>query len=369
MKDLRDKNRHIVLSAKDLALVNPNTRTCPVFRWRRDANLTKEIYRRVPVLIDESRKDGGNPWGVRYVTMFHQTNDAELFVAPERLREMGLRLQGNRWFGEGRTYLPLYEAKMIQAYDHRAASVVIREGNWVRQGQTETTSLVLHQNPEFSAQPRWWVDQAEVLRVIGKPSPGFIGFKDITSPTNRRTMIASAIPWSAVTNHFPLIMATAAPRQRLCLLANLNALILDYVARQKIGGVTLNFFIVSQFPIFSPDRYAEKCRWKRGQTLEKWISDRVLKLTCTANDMRPLAEASGFDPPVQKWSPNERAELIAELDAAFFILYGINRSEMEHVLSTFRSMAMEGESGPTMFPQADLMVAAYERLVGACSSV
>ena len=47
---------------------------------------------------------------------------------------------------------------MVQAYDHRAAGVVIEKGNWMRQGQTEPTSLVFHQNPEFTVQPRWWVE-------------------------------------------------------------------------------------------------------------------------------------------------------------------------------------------------------------------
>ena len=122
-------------------MLNPNTRTCPIFRSRADAELTKAIYRRVPVLLDESREEGGNPWGIKYLTMFHQTNDAELFQSPAQLQKMGCRLEGNRWVGKGGT-LPLYEAKMIQAYDHRAASVVIAAGNWVRQGQTEATTPV-----------------------------------------------------------------------------------------------------------------------------------------------------------------------------------------------------------------------------------
>ena len=164
MADLKDKHRHVALSAKDLALLNPNTRTCPIFRSRQDAELTKAIYRRVPVLLDESREQGGNPWGIKYRTMFHQTNDAELFQSPAQLQKMGCRLEGNRWVGKDQMFLPLYEAKMIQAYDHRAASVVIAAGNWVRQGQTEATTPVQHQNPEFVAQPRWWVEEAEVER-------------------------------------------------------------------------------------------------------------------------------------------------------------------------------------------------------------
>ena len=56
MDELEEKKRHIRLSGKDMALLNPNTHTCPVFRTRRDAELTKAIYRRVPVLIDRTRK-------------------------------------------------------------------------------------------------------------------------------------------------------------------------------------------------------------------------------------------------------------------------------------------------------------------------
>ena len=90
MDDLEPRKRHIALSNADLALLNPNTRTCPIFRSRQDAELTKAIYRRVPILVDESRMEGGNPWGIRFVTMFHQTNDAELFHDPRAAHGDGL---------------------------------------------------------------------------------------------------------------------------------------------------------------------------------------------------------------------------------------------------------------------------------------
>ena len=80
VEELEDRKRHIALSATDIRLLNPNTRTCPIFRTRRDAEITKAIYRRVPVLIDTNREGPtGNPWGIQFKTMFHQTNDAELF--------------------------------------------------------------------------------------------------------------------------------------------------------------------------------------------------------------------------------------------------------------------------------------------------
>lgn len=369
VEDLADKKRHIRLSLKDLKLLNPNTKTCPIFRSRQDAELTKAIYKRVPILIDHNRRDGGNAWGIRFVTMFHQTNDAELFHEAKDLKKQGFKLDGNRWKKGKRTFLPLYEAKMVQAYDHRAASVVVDRGNWMRQGQTERTPLVFHQNPEFTAVPRWWVDKVTVEQAMKMESRwGFLGFKDITSPTNERTMIAAAIPWCAATNHFVLILTEVSIRREMCLLANLNSFALDYVARQKIGGVTLNFFIVEQLPVFTPDRYADRCPWNRRQTLEKWISDRVLALTCTADDMRPLAETADFDPPVHKWKTDERAELTAELDAAFFLLYGITRDDVEYILGTFSGADEPDESTPAMFRSDSLILENYDRLAAESAS-
>ena len=109
-------------------------------------------------------------------------------------------------------------------------------------------------------------------------------------------------------------------------------------------GITLNFFIMEQLPVFPPDFYAQKCPWNKRQKLEKWISDRVLKLTCTSNDMIPLAKAAKFDPPVYKWDSAERLDLQAQLDAAFFLLYGIKRPDVEYILSTFSGVRKDSET-------------------------
>ena len=49
-RQLEDKQRIFTLTPQDIALINPNTLTSPVFRTRVDAELTRKIYQRVPVL-------------------------------------------------------------------------------------------------------------------------------------------------------------------------------------------------------------------------------------------------------------------------------------------------------------------------------
>jgi len=368
IQDLAEPNRHIKLSSKELKLLNPNTRTCPIFRTRRDAKLTEQVYRRVPILVDQSRTAGGNPWGVKFCRMFDQTNDADHFIDAAKLAADGYKLSGNRWVKGKNVCLPLYEAKMVQGYDHRAAGVRIEPGNWMRQGQPEESTLVEHQNPEFVVQPRYWVEEEAVHGIAGD-RPALLAYKDVTSATNQRTMIAAMLPQVALMNSAPLVLVGAEQanakipiRRELCLLANLNALAYDFIARQKVGGLHLNFFIVEQIPTLQPDAYDEKCPWATSKKLEAWVADRVLKLTCTADDMRPLAEAAGFAPGVWKWKEEDRVRLRAELDAAYFHLYGLGRDDVQYILGTFQSIANEDAAAEGEGHTRRMVLEAYDEM-------
>jgi hypothetical protein len=357
LEELEDRKRHVALNGEDIRLMNPNTRTCPIFSSRRDAELAKSIYRRIPVLLDQNRRGvTGNSWGVQFKTMFHQTNDAELFREPDKLKLDGFKLWGNQWVKGKQTFLPIYEAKMFRPYDHRFGTVFEDTSNWINQGQTTQTTLVQHQNPEHLVQPRWWVLKSIIEENLSQTShPALIGFRDVTRATDTRTFLATIVPRVGATNKIPLILTNTTMTRELCLLANLNAIPLDYCTKQKFGGISLNFFIVEQLPIIPPDTYEKLCSWERSTTLEAWISERVLKLTCTAEDMLPLAEACGFTGGsfqseyggrLNKWDEAERAELMAELDAAFFHLYGIGRDDVEYILSTFKGIHDQRTSLP-----------------------
>jgi hypothetical protein len=160
-------------------------------------------------------------------------------------------------------------------------------------------------------------------------------------------MIASFVPFSGIANSAPIIISPLDPISQCCILANFNSCAYDFIIRQKISNVHLNFFIVEQIPTLPPDSYSKPCAWKRRVTLRSWISERVLKLTCTAEDMLPLADACGFTGGsfkkeyggrLNKWDAAERAELMADLDAAYFHLYGIDREDAQYILSTFKGI-------------------------------
>ena len=340
------KSRHVVLSARDIQLLNPNTQTCPIFRSQRDADLTKAIYKRIPILIDKGRKRGGNPWGIKFFTMFHQTNDAGLFREAKTWEKKGYALSGNIYVKKKKRALPLLEAKMTREYDHRASWIAMNPKNAYMNYAAESVSLVDHQNPEFLPVSRYWVADEHVAERSPKSlAVAAIGFHDIARANDTRTMVACMVPYYGYSNKLPLIINEAEiPWRRFCCLAaNVNSFAYDFLIRQKVGGANVNFFIVEQVPTLPPNRYDEHCPWAaldgKGKTLEQWISERVLKLSCTAEDMTPLAKACDFKGSrgdgVHLWKEQERADLRAELDAAFFHLYGVGREDAEYMLSTF----------------------------------
>jgi hypothetical protein len=180
----------------------------------------------------------------------------------------------------------------------------------------------------FVVQPRYWVSHSDVeaqLRPREWKYGWFIGSRDIALISVERTVIASVLPRVGVGHTLPLIFANAAhPQLHAALLANLNSLVLDYVARLKIGGTHLTYTYLKQLPILPPDTYK--------QSDIDFISKRVLELTYTACDMTPWARDLGYDGPPFRWDPDQRALLRAELDAYYARLYGLTRDELRYIL-------------------------------------
>ena len=328
------------LSAPDFARVNPNTGTAPIFRSRRDAELTAAIYERLPVLVDRSSGEAVKAWPVKYTRMFDMTNDSGLFRTRSELEEKegAWPVGGNRFQSPSGEWVPLYEGKMVQAFDHRAASIVINPKNLHRPAQPQPATPEQHRDPNWLPDPQYWV-------LRGKTSfpkaPYLLGFKDVTAPTNVRSMIAALIPGSGVGNTLPIVSADwYGGADAACLLANFNAVPFDYVARQKIQGQHLNWFIVEQLPVVPPERYRQV---RFGpKTAEEIVREAVLELTYTARDMAPFAREMGrvdergdVLPPF-RWDADHRLHLRAKLDALYFHLYGVtDRDDIRYVYSTF----------------------------------
>ncbi|MDZ8028322.1 MAG: Eco57I restriction-modification methylase domain-containing protein [Nostoc sp. DedQUE11] len=300
LNDLKDSRKVFNLVLKDILLFSPNTGNCPLFRSSTDAEITKKIYHHVPVL--ENDCTGYNPWGVSFMAMFHMSNDSALFkddVAD--------------------AFVPLYEAKMFYHFDHRWATYHNKE--------VKNFTDIDKTNPNSFVTPRYWISQREVENRLANKwdREWLISLRDITDSRNERTAIFTILPKVGTANPANTLFIESSHYKKVsCLIGNFNSLIFDFVAKQKVGGTHLAFYILKQLPVLPPELYTPEHI--------KFISTHVLELVYTSWDMQPFAKDMEYDGEPFIWNPNRRALLRAELDAYYAKLYGLTRDELRYIL-------------------------------------
>ena len=305
--DFADRRRHFTLSRDDIARISPNTLTAPIFRTQADADLAAAIHRRIPVLIDETKGKDSNPWGVSFSAMFHMANDSGLFRTVAQLRAAGYERDGVNWIMRGlaarqgalaiaggrdssaldlrggsmrstERYVPLYEAKMIHQFEHRWATFET-DGKTSRE-----VTQAERADPRFEPAPRYWVPEAEVAdRLAAKNwTRGWLmGWRDICRSTDERTVISAAFPRAGVGHTAPLFFIGSDTERWAALLANINSLPLDFVARLKVGGTHLTYGYFKQLPVVPPIAYTPADL--------AFVVPRVLELTYTSHSLAPFA--------------------------------------------------------------------------------
>ena len=334
--DVGDPERHFTLTATDIETINPNTGTCPIFRTKRDAAIALSIYRRAGVLWNEGDPDG-NPWGLRFFSMFHMANDSGLFRTRAELAAGGWKLDAGRFKKDGIVMLPLYEAKMAYQYNHRSGTF---EGAPAgkRPHRLPSPSDAQLADPQYAPLPFYWVAQEEVDARLGGVWDGrwLLGWRDVTDArASVRTVVACIIPRTAVNDKFLLMMPSSDSQFAALLYANLTSLPFDYCARQKVGGLSLKYFTMRQLPALRPSAYKIPALWASSIPVRDWLFPRILELAYTAWDLKTFAEDCGDDGPPFIWDPKRRIQLRCEIDAAFFHLYRMSRDDTAYILDTF----------------------------------
>lgn len=331
------------LTGRDCKKINPNTGTVPIFRSERDASITSGIYSRLPVYVDRSIRPTATAWPVKYATKFHMTNDSRLFRTKEAL-ENGERAypEGCRsWRSQSGAWLPLFEGKMISNFNHRYSSVGINPRNVSGQGVALHSTEEQLRDPAFCNQPRFWVSESEV----SGQSPYALGFNDVCNTNNSRSLIAAVVPRAAYGNKLPVLepVGTVSANDFALMLATLNSIVCDYVARQKIQSRNLNKYILEQLPV--PTLEAFSMSTFGSKSAHEIICPAVLELTYCSRDLEAFAKDMGHmdrDGTAKApfaWDARRRAHLQAKLDAVFFHLYGVtDRDDVTYIYSTFGAL-------------------------------
>jgi len=307
-----EPERNFMLTPETILKLNPNTRTAPVFRSRADAELTAKIYSNVPVLIDETKGGFGNLWGVALRTMLHKTN-ASREGHLKSAREVPLEKLGGEW-------LPVHEGEYGWLFDHRFATF----------SGSEVRALNLDEKADVDFEPEFELValRSEYVRIIERwgtsvNDSSVLGFRRVSSVTNERTLVATILPNMPMTYGWILVTGADALSQAK-MLANHNALTVDYALRNSLSQPSIPQGTAAQLPILPPDFYTEPRL--------TFITPKVLELTYTSHSLAPFARDLGHDGPPFAWDEDRRADLRADLDAFYARAYGLTRDELRYIL-------------------------------------
>ncbi len=310
--ELADPERRFQLSRSDIKLMNPNTLTCPTFRTSRDASLNAEIYRRVPIFLSESDKDA-SPYHPEVWRLVNTTDD-----------HGGFTFLGSEELGPG--LIPVIEAKLIHQFDHRYAS--FRSVG----ADMEISALSDDQkaSPDCEATARYYMKDGSFRNRLPeslRDREWFLTVRNVARSTDERTVIAAIIPRGASSEHTPYVEVAGGAQTAAFLCAVLNSFALDYIARQKVGGINLSYFIFYQLAVLHPK--------SAGPDIREELLRRVLELTYTSHSLLGFAAALGYQVPPFLWNGHRRTYLKCEIDARIFLLYGMSRTDVDHIMDTF----------------------------------
>lgn len=342
--ELNDDDVVFEYSADDFARVNPNTKTAPIFRSKRQADLCAEIYTSSPVYTH--LENDVRQYPIRLGVPMHITHDSRYFKKRSQLEDEGFYHVGDHVLEKGDLRArPLYEGKMMMDFDHRSSDVVVNLQNLKRPAQPKEILSEEKLDPNRLSVPRFWVKDT---------APKFIPdldwllvYKNVCSPTNRKGMIACMVPTNRCGHSLQILVPDEGDGQLQnyknlapLLLANISAISFDFVARSKIQGQNLSWYIFEQLPVVPIERLGTE--FFGSKSAETIIREAVLELTYTAHDMASFARDMGYvdaasevKPPFT-WNEERRLVLRAKLDAVFFHLYGItDRDDIRYIYSTF----------------------------------
>lgn len=372
ISDLHKEDRHFTVTPREIALINPNTKNCPIFRSKRDAEITKTVYRKIPVLINESEGEKGNLWGISFQRMIDMSNDSNLFKTKDQMKAAGYALNLRNHFVKGENeWLPLYEAKMFWQYDHRHGTF---EGVENRDNTSlPSPSIDQKKNQQYIILPGYWINFKEIESEL-KNQSGFLVFRRVSNSTNERTIVSAIIPQTPVNDKGVVIHTNQIVLNRCCLLANLNSFAFDYIARKKVGGTQVDFFIMKQLPLFPPKTYLP--------SLINYITPRTIELTYTAWDLEPFAREVFKEVGREKWNAwfplnpvgadghlapfiwddERRFDLRCDLDALYFHLYEIPREDVDYIMDTFPIVKRKDEAKYGTYRTKEIILAKYDDL-------
>jgi len=273
-------------------------------------------------------------------------------------------------FSECEEGLPVFEGRMIDAYDYRA------KGYLSGRGRTADWDDLPFGSPTKRIQPQWRILPEHVPdKLAGRIGRYRIGFGDVASPTNQRSLCAALIPPMTICgDKVPTIVLGSDLRDHLLWLGIANSLAMDFLVRKKVS-LKMSYTIMDSLP-FPRDIEHTPAATE--------IVRRVCALCAVGPEMRAFREAAvevGVLHSVKDVveDPDGRAVLAAEVDVLVARdVYGLTKDEILYILDpanilgedcgieTFKALRNREQREFNEFRTQRLIEEAWDRMEAPC---
>jgi hypothetical protein len=296
--------------------LSPYSMTVLEIQSEKDLEVLQKIFENGILLGDKS--DAG--WGVNYATEFHMTNDSKFFPPKEKWEARGYQYDGILfWVNGDKCALPVYNAKMFDAWDFSSSG-------WVRgKGRGAVWEPIGYPK---RIQPEYLMEVSDFISRVTKRDKIKVCFKDISTAIHKRTMMPALIPELPAVNAAPTLRCKPELGPE-ALQASLSSFIFDYVSKYKIGYLHLNYFIISECPLPPLTTISSVLPWIRmvatslGCPHESFAAHWI--------ESKELFHGKSWR---QAWavSPHERVRCKAMLDAVMSHTYDLSPDDLKWIL-------------------------------------
>ena len=332
---------------------SPYSKAILEIRSERDLEILKKIYSNSVLLGDDSPSG----WGIKYSLEFMMNTDSKLFPPRPKWENKGYHpdeyghwLKGNWQPYSGSSSilqrpqglilsadgtsgikidevediaLPLYEGRMISQFD-------FSEKGWVSgKGRSAVWRDIPWENKVIEPQ---FLMKSSKFEEFRSSSLLKVGLMDVASATNSRTMTSSLLgnyPCGNKVPTFSLVESKELLLYNLELSTVLNSFVYDYQLRCRLGGLTLNYFILEETALIQPRRINNQTLVKSASLLipSEIFSKYWLNLSFFINTIKDKNIKS-----LWAITPYERLRLRCILDAVVAELYGLEIDDFRWIL-------------------------------------
>ncbi len=308
--------------SKDLIMkFSPKSRSLLEIQFQQDISNLEKIYQN-SVLLGEIKEEDLQ---IKFEREFDMTNDSKLFPPlPQWIDKNYRQDEYYRWINnDGEIAIPIYEGRMIDQYD-------FSKKGWVR-GKGRTAVWEEIKWPK-DIKPQFLIKLEDFIKIKGEIPKLRITYKAVASATNTRTFIGCIIRNGACVHVVPTLrFQNQNIKLLLSLEAILNSFVFDYVLRQIVGGIYINWCMLEMSPlpiINNIKRYQEylskfsaRLNFNSQIWAPEWISlnsDSLMK-TRTWNSLWAITD-------------HERLRLRCILDSIIAELYGLELLEYNWII-------------------------------------